>query len=130
MIFMTVRPLADLLRIAVAPLIWFLHLSAVYAAEAMICSGILNTWSNIGGIVIVLTMIALLGLAVTGVVIARSAEQGTNWLRRASLILTYLSAIGVVWTSLPSSLLPSCATAAIGTELASSSEIVRLPAQG
>ncbi len=117
MTFMKVRPLADLLRIAVAPLIWFLHLSAVYAAEAMICSGILNTRSNIGGIVIVLTMIALLGLAMTAIVTARGAERGNSWLRTAALILTFLSVVGVAWTSLPSFLLPGCASAAIGTAL-------------
>lgn len=115
---MTVRPLADLLRITIAPLIWFAHLTFVYSAEAMICAGILPVQLTMGRIVAVFTIVAIIGLATSAAIAGRGdmphlrpAEQSTDWLRPASLLLTVLSAMGVVWTSLPPLLLPGCVPA-------------------
>ncbi|MHB0770954.1 hypothetical protein [Bradyrhizobium sp. 5.13L] len=116
---MTVRPLTDLLRITAAPMIWFVHLTSIYSAEAVICTGILPVRLSMGWIVVGFTIIAIIGLAATAAITAKggrtsfgTAEQSGAWLRSASLLLILLSAIGVGWTSLPSFLLPGCDPAA------------------
>ena len=128
----TARPLADLLWIAAAPLIWLIHLTSVYSAEAVICAGILPVQLSVEPVVAVFTIVAIVGLATAAAVAARGGwtnpspvERSIVWLRPASLLLSALSAVGVIWTSLPSFLLPGCAPAA-GPALAGLLAMARL----
>jgi hypothetical protein len=120
--FKAARPIGDLLRMLIAPMIWFLHLAIVYAAETLIClgptaAGSTSTSTSMTGTVFLSTAVALAGLAVLAVTIVRAANKrapdrtDTRFLRAASLFLTLISAMAVIWTALPTALLPACATA-------------------
>ena len=115
------RPIGDLLRMLIAPMIWFVHLAIVYAAEALICLGppaaasTSMTWA-----ILLSTAAALAGFAVLTAMIVRAGNAAARapdrtdarFLRAASLFLTLLSALAVLWTILPTAFLPACATAA------------------
>ena len=111
-----VRPFADFLRVLIAPAIWFAHFSLVYAAEALICIGPpAGRGTTMGWIVILATAAALTGLIILAARLLRSgnaapsrSDRGKAWLRRASLPLTLLSVLGVIWTALPAAILPVC----------------------
>jgi hypothetical protein len=112
-----VRPLGDFLRMMIAPAIWFAHFSGLYAAETLVCLGPPADRSTMmGWIVVLATAAALTGLIILAARLLRSgktgpsrADSGKAWLRRASLPLTLLSALGVIWTALPAAILPVCA---------------------
>jgi hypothetical protein len=112
-----VRPFGDFLRLLIAPTIWFAHFSLLYAAEALICIGpAADRGGAMGGTVVVVTVAALTGLLILGARLLRSGEtvapepgHSASWLRRTSLLLTLLSALGILWTTLPTVILPACA---------------------
>jgi hypothetical protein len=112
-----VRPVGDFLRMTIAPTIWFAHFSVLYAAEALICIGPPADWgATMRWTVILATAAALGGLIILAARLLRSgknapprSEDSAAWLRRTSLLLTLLSALAVIWTTLPTAVLPACA---------------------
>jgi hypothetical protein len=111
-----VRPLGDFLRMMIAPAIWFAHFSLLYAAQTLICIGPpADRDTTMGWTVFLATAAALTGLIILAARLIRAGkmaptkpEDGTAWLRRTSLLLTLLSALGVIWTTLPTAVLPAC----------------------
>lgn len=113
-----VQPLGDFLRVLVAPTIWFVHLSIVYGAEALICRGS----SGIGSTAMTWTILLASGAALAGLgayamrtfspgnarVRARDHDRD-RFLPLISLTLTVLACWGVIWTTFPALLLPACA---------------------
>ena len=114
--FKPVRPLGDLLRVLIAPAIWFAHLSVVYAGEALICIGpATDRGTAMGWVVILATAAALTALIILVAGLLRpwnasppTSDHGNSWFRRASLLIAALSALGVIWTTLPTAVLPAC----------------------
>lgn len=112
-----VRPFRDFLRVLIAPAIWFAHFSVLYGAEALICIGpTADRGTTLGWTVFLATAAASTGLITlvvrllrSGKMAPRKSEDGTAWLRRTSLLLTLLSALGIVWTTLPTVVLSACA---------------------
>ena len=111
------RPLADLLRLFVGPLVWFLHLVLLYGAEALICtppagSGRAMMWLGAAATVAALCALAMLTAApMRRVKDPQDKHTGAAFLRKAMLLLALLSAIGVTWSALPLALVPVCALA-------------------
>ena len=111
--FKPVRPLHDVLRLLVAPLIWFAHLTVVYGAETLIClkaqpSGTAMIWA-----VGLATAAALIGLAAYAASTLRNRHSDDGrFLSAVSLVLALLSSFGVLLTTLPPVFLPACASAA------------------
>lgn len=103
------RPLADLLRLGIGPLVWFAHFSLSYAAEGVICrppnpSPAAMLWFGA-----VTTMLALTYLVVFGFRARRGRDQtDALFLRQATILLTILSALGVIWTAVPIIILRAC----------------------
>lgn len=112
-----VRPFGDFLRVLIAPAIWFAHFSVLYAAEALICIGPqAGRGTTMGWIVMLATAVASTGLIILTVRLLRSGKMAAprsghsiSWLQRTSLLLTLLSALGIIWTTLPTAVLPACA---------------------
>jgi hypothetical protein len=112
----TFKPLGDFLRVLIAPAIWLAHLSIVYGAEALICIGPpADRTTRMGWMIFLATSAAVAGLAILVVGLLRRQntassgfDRGNAWLLRASLLLSLLSALGIVWTTLPATILPAC----------------------
>ena len=112
-----VRPVGDFLRVLIAPAIWFAHFSVLYAAEALICIGPPgDRGTTMGWTVFLATAAALTSLAILAAGILRAgnttpptANQASTWLPRVSILLTILSVLGVIWTVIPTLVLPACA---------------------
>jgi len=117
--FKGIRPLGDLLRLFIAPAIWFAHLGALYAAEALICAGPQRSHGDtMNWIVFLFTVAALMCLIILAVRALRPGDgvpppsgQTSAWFRRTTLLLAVLSGSGVIWTSLPTAFLPVCSSA-------------------
>jgi hypothetical protein len=110
------RPLADLLHLLIAPGVWFLHLGLLYGGEALACMSPGGSGRMIwfGAAV---TAVAICALAALAAVSNRGVQrpdayEGAAFLRKGTLFLTLLSAIGVMWSGLPLLLVTGCATAA------------------
>jgi cytochrome bd-type quinol oxidase subunit 2 len=113
--FKPVRPLGDFLPVLAPPLIWFAHLTTLYAAEAMICIGppaaaaTMMVWT-----IALATAVALIGLLLTAWMLRRGKASRTQHLGRSrflvgvSYLLILLSLLGVAWTILPTIVLPVC----------------------
>jgi hypothetical protein len=114
--FKPVRPLGDFLRVLIAPTIWFTHLVILYAAEALICIGPPAAQSTaMAWTVLLAAAAALTGLIILAAGVLRAgyrplplSDQRNAWLPRVSLLLTLLSVLGVIWTTMPTALLPVC----------------------
>ena len=112
------RPLADLLRLCTAPVVWFLHLALLYGAEALICtppvgSGRTMMWVDVTATAAALGMLVFLGAA-SAPSAGGSPRQYTRaaFLQDATRLLALLAAIGVIWNALPVVVMPVCAFAA------------------
>lgn len=111
-----VRPFGDFLRLLIAPAIWFAHFSSLYAAETLICIGPpADQATTMGWIAVLATAAGLTGLIILaarlrrfGRIAAPGPGHGRSWLRRTALLLTLLSALGIIWTTLPTVILPAC----------------------
>jgi O-antigen/teichoic acid export membrane protein len=113
--FKPVRPLSDFLPVLAPPLIWFAHLTTVYAAEALICIGPLAAAATVMAWTIVLaTVAALTGLLLTAWMLRRGKVWPTQnlgssrFLVGVSYLMILLSLLGMVWTILPTIVLPVC----------------------
>ena len=113
-----VRPLSDFLRVFTAPTIWFMHLIVVYGAEALICTGTaVSSGSAMVWTVALVSATALIGLGISAaglnwrrvILSERTDRRRSMFLPAVALTLTLLSLLGVVWTALPTALLPACA---------------------
>ncbi|MET3840402.1 hypothetical protein [Bradyrhizobium sp. OAE829] len=109
------RPLADFLRIFVAPVVWFIHLVLLYGAEALLCippagSARATIWVGISATVAALAALVLVSVSAPRVD-ARSKQTGATFLRNTALSLALLSAVGIIWNTLPLALVRACALA-------------------
>lgn len=112
------RPLADLLRLCIAPVVWFLHLALLYGAEALICTppagsaraivwfGIVATAAALG------TLVFLVATPAPRAGGLPSQYTGAAFLHDATRLLALVAAIGVIWSVLPVVLVPVCTFAA------------------
>jgi hypothetical protein len=113
----SVQPLRDFLRVLIAPAVWFAHFSFLYGAEALICiepppgRGAAMGWTAILATAVALTGVIVLiwRLLYSAKTTALPADRGGAWLRHVSLLLAILSALGIIWTALPTTILPACA---------------------
>ena len=110
------RSLTDLLWLLVGPVVWFLHLVVLYGAEALTCrppigSGRAMMWMGAAATIAALGALAM--LAAVSIRRVQDAEEQTDaaFLRKTSLLLALLSAVGVIWGALPLALVPVCAAA-------------------
>jgi hypothetical protein len=112
------RPVADLLRLFVGPVVWFLHLALLYGAEALICtppvgSGAAMMWLSIAATATALGTLVFLAAVPAPRGDRRPSEHtGAAYLHNTTLLLALLSAVGVIWNALPVALVPVCALAA------------------
>ena len=111
------RPLVDLLRLFVGPVVWFLHLALLYGAEALICtppagSGRAMMWLGTAATVAALGTLVLLAAVPAPRADGRPSEHmGAAYLHNMTRLLAFLSAIGVIWNALPVALVPVCTLA-------------------
>ncbi|MEH2541390.1 MULTISPECIES: hypothetical protein [unclassified Bradyrhizobium] len=113
----TIKPsLGTLLQVLAPPLIWFLHLTTVYATEALICIGPVAAAATMMAWTITLaTAAALTALLLTAWTLHRGNTRpsqslgSSRFLRGVSHLLILLSLLGIAWTILPTIFLPTCA---------------------
>jgi hypothetical protein len=113
----TFKPsLGNLLQVLAPPLIWLLHLTTVYAAEALICIGPATAAATMMLWTMALaTAVALTALLLTTWTVRRSNALHTRncgssrFLLGVSHLLILLSLVGIAWTILPTIFLPTCA---------------------
>ncbi|MEH2535451.1 hypothetical protein V1277_005249 [Bradyrhizobium sp. AZCC 1588] len=114
----TFKPsLGNLLPVLAPPLIWFLHLTTVYAAEALICIGPAAAAATMMAWTIALaTAAALTALLLTAWTLYRGGNArhtqslgSSRFLHGVSHLLILLSLLGIGWTILPAIFLPTCA---------------------
>lgn len=110
-----VRPLADLLRLGSGPIVWFAHFSINYGAEAVICrapadAGGATLWLSAATTAAAMAVLAWSAARAWRRQSAAAVERQTDaeFLRRASLLLTYLAALAVLWTAFPTMVVPAC----------------------
>jgi hypothetical protein len=113
--FKPVRPVRDFLPLLIAPTIWFAHLSILYGTETLICIGPPGGWSTkMGWAAFLATVAALTGMTILLIGLLRPrtssprSDESSSWRRRASVTITLLSALGILWTTLPTTILPAC----------------------
>ena len=111
------RPVADLLRLFIGPVVWLLHLALLYCAEALICmqpvgSGQAMVWLGIAATTAALGTLVLLTSAPSPRAGGPSQYTGAAYLPDTTQLLALLAAIGVIWNALPVVLVPVCAVAA------------------
>ena len=106
----------NLLQVLAPPLIWFLHLTTVYAAEALICIGPAGETDTMMAWTIALaTAAALTALLLTAWTLHRGNAPpipslgSSRFLNGVSHLLILLSLLGIVWTILPTIFLHTCA---------------------
>ena len=105
------RPVTDLLFAFAGPIVWAGHFFAVYFTEALLCpaQGPV-TQTPVWPIGVLLTVFALAAM----LVLAMLQRRGATSARRSAALfvalpLTLLSALAVIWTTLPMFVLPACA---------------------
>jgi hypothetical protein len=104
------RPVTDLLFAFAGPIVWAGHFFGVYLTEALLCSGQVSithaTVRSIGAGLTVSALAAMLIFAMRHRRNCRAADPSAAL--GFALPLTLLSALAVVWTSLPLWLVPAC----------------------
>lgn len=96
------------------PLIWAVHLLAVYVFAALACArGFAHIeWLGIGvtqWIIGALTLGALAAVAAVLVFQERRDGNGSSFIRWTSLTVGLLSALSIMWQALPAYFVPTCA---------------------
>jgi hypothetical protein len=103
----TRRPVTDLLLALAGAIVWAAHFFGVYLAQALLCAHrnptIQTPVSLVGALLTVLALAAMFAFAI------RQHRGASDAALFFALPLTAVSAVGVVWTSLPLFLLPACA---------------------
>lgn len=116
------RPLSDFLRVLIAPAIWFVHFTFLYAAEAFGC---VSSASDRGSMIVWSALVATIAAWVSLGILLRdflanrvktptAGRDESTWLKRISMLLTLLSALGIFWTAFPISVLTPCVDAGLG----------------
>jgi hypothetical protein len=111
------RPLVDLLRLFVGPVVWFLHLALLYGAEALICTPPVGPvramiWLGLAATAVALGILVFLAAGPAPRANGRpSVHTGAAYLHNMTRLLAFLSAIGVIWNALPVALVPVCTLA-------------------
>ena len=113
----TFKPsLGSLLQVLAPPLVWFLHLTTVYAAEALICTAPARaTDAMMAWTVALATAAALTALLLTAWTLHRGNAPpvqslgSSRFLHGVSHLLILLSLVGIAWTILPTIFLHTCA---------------------
>jgi hypothetical protein len=106
----------------IAPAIWFAHFTLLYAAEAFGC--VLSA-SDRGSMIVWTALVATvaawvsLGILLRGSLASRvqtlpASRDESTWLKRISMLLTFLSALGIFWTAFPISVLTPCVDPGLG----------------
>ena len=104
------RPVTDLLFAVAGPLVWAAHFFSVYLTEALLCStqepALQRSVHFMAGSQTVLALVVMLVIAIQH----RSDDSAgrRSAVPAFALPLTLLSALAVIWSSLPSLLLPAC----------------------
>ena len=100
--------LAVLLIFVAGPLVWFVHLSLLYAAETIACLSP-EAAPRMVPAALLLTSLAVVALAAIVAFQLRSVRAGTNSFEaRVGLALSALSAGAVALTATPALLLQAC----------------------
>jgi hypothetical protein len=104
------RPVADLLFAFAGPIVWAGHFFAVYLSEALLCPAKGSVaHAPVRPIGILLTVLALAAMLMLAMLQRRGAISSR---RSAALFvalpLTLLSALAMIWTTLPMFLLAAC----------------------
>lgn len=91
------------------PVIWMLHLSAVYAVETVACLPSIAGATGVGAIAAGLTTLAYAALLATGIRQVRQHRMApTRFLAEVGLYLSALSTIAVLFTVLAVPFFPGC----------------------
>jgi hypothetical protein len=113
----TFKPsLGNLLQVLAPPLIWFVHLTVVYAAEALICIrpaaavATMMAWTIAFATAAALTALLLIAWTLHRGSTRHAQSPGSSrFLLGVSHLLILLSLLGIAWTILPAIFLPTCA---------------------
>jgi hypothetical protein len=91
------------------PIVWALHLTAVYGAHALLCA----RGSAAAGVPVIavatLAALAPLGVAFAALWRAGEAESTQRFQRRVAVLLIVLSAVGIVWAGATVMFVAACA---------------------
>jgi hypothetical protein len=102
------RPVTGLLFAFAGPIVWAGHFFAVYLTESLLCPALGPV--TVRPICVFLTVFALAAM----LMLAMLQRRGDTFSRQSAALfvalpLTLLSALAVIWTTLPMFLLPACA---------------------
>jgi hypothetical protein len=112
--------ISELLLCFAGPMVWAAHFFVMYGVEALICTGPIAPSDNryFQPVPIAATVLALVSLLCFLTwqwawsmrdEPERGVGDGLRFLRRTSTALAALATLGVLWTALPTALLPACA---------------------
>ena len=106
----TPLPMTRLLRPLTGPAIWFAHLAVLYGAETLACRSPASAGTVMGWTGAVATLLALGVLSGVAISVSRPQTRDSEFLDFATLALVVLSALGVIWATVPIVMLQACAT--------------------
>ena len=100
----------------VGPMIWAAHLTLLYGAHTLICARLPGASHQELWLVVLsaVTAPALLGLGIfslfPGMALRRRHDDSSapQFLRRVTLLLSTLSALGIIWATVSAIMLPTC----------------------
>lgn len=110
------RSIGELILCCGGPIIWAGHLATLYGAHAVLCTpaavAAADMWLPIAVVVTMLTVLGLCAIVVAQLsfVSARGQTDETRsaFLRKVAIALSVLSGIGIVWLTLPVTMVVSC----------------------
>lgn len=110
------KPISDFLWVLSGPIIWAVHFFSIYLVEALLCTASMPSGSAMTAATSILTGAAL--LAMFAIVAHRiplseiglnSAHDEKGFLAFLTAILVILSALAVIWVTIPGVWLSVCA---------------------
>jgi hypothetical protein len=102
-----------LAALILAPIVWSVHLLAVYVASALVCERG-GSVQLIPPLALGITILAGIALALLGVAAWRRSRQPAEaverqiFVRNVALLVIAISAVGLVWNTLPGVMTPTC----------------------